>query len=200
MESRLIPKLPLRRVRAATWPPRNRPGHRMPTRCQWSRAACEPGWPLESGGPGNGLSFVRLVAQIGLVFPQLPFVPPRKVIPSCSLGLFSIVKLQVNCKSKGAGCLVTSACGSKGVKPRTRQTRRRLKLVSCPVHVLGVLVSEATALGVRGGGRLHLARLGFGERGDGRPWSMLPYKSHTCQHNQRLFSLEGPLGTPSAKD
>lgn len=88
VESRLIPKLPLRRVRAATWPPRNRPGHRMPTRCQWSRAACEPGWPLESGGPGNGLSFVRLVAQIGLVFPQLPFVPPRKVIPSCSLGLF----------------------------------------------------------------------------------------------------------------
>lgn len=110
--------------------------------------------------------------------------------------LFFIVELQVNCGSKGAGCLVTSACGSKGVKPRTRQTRRRLKLVSCPMQVLGVLISGSDRAGRTGRRKASLGTTWLWRKG-GRPALVDATLQIThLQGRPRAEFVGRPLGNP----
>lgn len=67
----------------------------------------------------------------------------RPLGPCCSR---NASQLQVN-RSWLSGDI---GIGSKGVRPRVRQTRRWLRLVPCPMQVLGVLVSGSDRAGRTG--------------------------------------------------
>lgn len=108
-------KLPLRRVRAiynmwfaSSSSESSNASYTMPS---GSEQLVRPGWPLGIGRPGDGLSFLRLVAPIALVFPPVLARTTRDGDKTSPGWPCFIIKLQVNCESEAAGCLVTSTCG-----------------------------------------------------------------------------------------
>lgn len=112
--------------------PRARPNHRMPsTRCQWPRGTCETRMASgESGAQGWAKLCAPHSADRARVPPSSRSYHPRCDKTSSTWPSF-VVKLQVNCESEAAGCLVTSSCGSKGVSPRTRKDKTMAG--ACPV-------------------------------------------------------------------
>lgn len=90
-------------------------------------------------GTGDGLSFLRLVAPIELVFHQFYFVPPRMVIGFCPRGLLSSIflfrrRIARQLQAKGEDLLGDIGMRLKGAqaKDKTDKTDKTMA-EACPV-------------------------------------------------------------------